>query len=264
VHAQVPILIQPKLAINAPGDIYEREADQVADKVMKMPEAMLPVTAVNPSASLHPSSAIQPHRIECDRSGGPRRMEKEKVESNTPTEITNAVIQRKPRDVGESNKPSLKEKDKKAELEFHSTIAFNTANSGPSSIGPTKEGFTFLQMQWTVWNSGWETAPEHVDRVTLYKADRCSGCRDDKDDILSMNVTVPPTAPITQPGGSGFRYEAISPLAGITLRAGHYDTYVDLDVYDEVEEINEDNNTIFTTFYVKPRDKSDPDTAGDE
>ena len=49
-------------------------------------------------------------------------------------------------------------------------------------------------------------------------------------------------------------------MIGMTLRAGHYDVYVDLDVYDEVEEINKDNNTAFMTFYVKPRNKSESDT----
>ena len=48
-------------------------------------------------------------------------------------------------------------------------------------------------------------------------------------------------------------------MVGMTIRAGHYDVYVDLDVYDEVEEINKDNNTIFTTFHVKPSNKSEPD-----
>src|SRR5262249_51869570 len=145
-------------------------------------------------------------------------------------------------------------------LEFHSTIAFNGTNGGSSSTGPSEEGFTFLGMQWTVWNSGWETAPEHIDRVTVYNADRCSGCRDEKDEILRMEVPAPATVPIIQPGEGRFNYEATSPLVGMTILAGHYDVYVDLDVYDEVEELNENNNTIFTTFYVKPRNKPEPDT----
>lgn len=136
------------------------------------------------------------------------------------------------------------DQDRKAELEFHSTISFHT-RSGSSSIGPTKEGFTFLEMHWTVLNSGWVTAPEHEDRVTIYKADRCSGCRDDKDDIFSTVVTAPATEP-------GKKYEAVTALFGMTLRAGHYDAYVDLDIHDEVDEINKDNNTIFTSWYTAP------------
>jgi hypothetical protein len=260
-------VIQPKLKVGEPNNKFEHDADRVADKVMKMPTASPPVIAISTSASVQPSSAIQPDCVECARSGGgcPRCAEKEKIESNTRTETTNAIIQPKPGDVAESNnKTSLKEGDKKAELEFHSTIAFNSTNSGSSSTGPSEEGFAFLEMRWVVWNTGWETAPEHLDRLTIYKADRCSGCRDEKDEIFRTEVTAPSTAPITQPGGGEFKYEGITPTVGMTIQAGHYDVYVDLDVYDEVEEINEDNNTAFTTFYVKPRNKSEPDTEGEE
>ncbi len=41
VHASGPSSIQPKLKINAPGDIFEQEADRVADQVMRMPEPQL-------------------------------------------------------------------------------------------------------------------------------------------------------------------------------------------------------------------------------
>ncbi len=37
VHAPAPIKIQPKLAINTPGDIYEQEADRVSDQLMATP-----------------------------------------------------------------------------------------------------------------------------------------------------------------------------------------------------------------------------------
>lgn len=36
VHAKTPARLQTKLAVNTPGDIYEQEADTVADKVMRM------------------------------------------------------------------------------------------------------------------------------------------------------------------------------------------------------------------------------------
>jgi hypothetical protein len=181
------------------------------------------------------------------------------------SKTTNAVIQRKPRDLSKpTDRLSGKEGNKKAELEFRSTIAFIGANSSSSSTGPSKEGFGALQIKWAVWNTGWEAAPVHVDRMTIYNADRCSGCRDEKDEMLKAEVEAPATIPITQPGDDTYKYESISPMVAMTIRAGHYDVYVDLDVYDEVEEINEDNNTIFTSFYVKPRDKSDPDTEGEE
>jgi hypothetical protein len=36
-------LLQPKLAVSDPGDEYEREADHVADQVMRMPDPALMV-----------------------------------------------------------------------------------------------------------------------------------------------------------------------------------------------------------------------------
>lgn len=41
LHANSRVDIQPKLEVNAPGDIYEQEADRTADKVMGMPESKL-------------------------------------------------------------------------------------------------------------------------------------------------------------------------------------------------------------------------------
>lgn len=146
---------------------------------------------------------------------------------------------------------ALKDDEKKAELEFRSRFSFNT-KSGSSSTGPSEAGFTFLEMQWTVLSSGWQTAPEHVDRFTIYKADRCSGCRDGKDEFFSTEVTAPATAP-------GSKYEAVTAGFGMTLPAGHYDAYVDLDVYDEVDEINKDNNTLFTTWLARPPKNPEPE-----
>src|SRR5215510_13229150 len=40
-HSRAPIGIQPKLMVNTPGDIYEQEADRVADQMMRMPEPQL-------------------------------------------------------------------------------------------------------------------------------------------------------------------------------------------------------------------------------
>jgi hypothetical protein len=70
---------------------------------------------------------------------------------------------------------------------------------------------------------------------------------------MSANMTEPAIESITQPGQS--EYEGFGPIFGTTLHPGFYDVYVDLDVYDEVDEINEDNNTAFMSFYVKPRSK---------
>jgi hypothetical protein len=254
---------QMKRATNKSGDECEQEAERVPKQELAV-SALASMDQGLACPGLPPGSALGQdmegsfgHDF---RSGFQMRAARL---SSTASPST-AVIQRKPGDVSKpTERMPRKEGDKKAELEFHSTIAFNNPNSGSSSTGPSKEGFTVLQIQWVVWNTGFEIAPEHVDRLTIYKADRCSGCRNEQDEIFSAEVTAPATVPITQPGEADFRYTSSSPMVGMTIRAGHYDVYIDLDVYDEVEEINEDNNTIFTSFFVKPRDKSDPDTEED-
>ena len=45
----------------------------------------------------------------------------------------------------------------------------------------------------------------------------------------------------------------------MALSAGNYDVYVELDVRNVVEEINEDNNTAFMSFVVKPG--NEPESA---
>jgi len=41
VHPRGSVSIQPKLAVNAPGDSYEEEAERVSERVMRMPERQL-------------------------------------------------------------------------------------------------------------------------------------------------------------------------------------------------------------------------------
>lgn len=41
VYSRASVKLQPKLAVNTPGDEYEREADRIADQVMRMPEPQL-------------------------------------------------------------------------------------------------------------------------------------------------------------------------------------------------------------------------------
>jgi len=43
--------LQAKLAINGPGDVYEQEADRVADAVMRMPESARPQAPIGQTAS---------------------------------------------------------------------------------------------------------------------------------------------------------------------------------------------------------------------
>jgi outer membrane protein OmpA-like peptidoglycan-associated protein len=44
--------LQTKLAVNQPGDVYEQEADRVADTVMRMTDSSLPQPTVTPAHSL--------------------------------------------------------------------------------------------------------------------------------------------------------------------------------------------------------------------
>jgi hypothetical protein len=41
VSAKAPVKMQPKLAVSTPEDVYEQEADRIADQVMHMPEPQL-------------------------------------------------------------------------------------------------------------------------------------------------------------------------------------------------------------------------------
>lgn len=41
VYAKVPVKTQTKLTVHTPGDVYEQEADRVADHVMRMPDPQL-------------------------------------------------------------------------------------------------------------------------------------------------------------------------------------------------------------------------------
>ena len=46
----------------------------------------------------------------------------------------------------------------------------------------------------------------------------------------------------------------------MSLPAGHYEAFGELDIRHEVDEINEDNNTLFMIFDVKPRNEPKPGT----
>src|SRR5436309_1321404 len=41
IHSTQTAVLQTKLTVNQPGDVYEQEADQVAEQVMRMPEPQL-------------------------------------------------------------------------------------------------------------------------------------------------------------------------------------------------------------------------------
>lgn len=72
VRADAPGGIQRKLTINAPGDVYEQEADRVAEQVMRMPEpghssaAEAPVRAGAENSPTH----VQTKSVQAGDSGG--------------------------------------------------------------------------------------------------------------------------------------------------------------------------------------------------
>lgn len=76
IFSASPLRLQPKLVINQPGDVYEQEADAMADKVMRMPEnsfgdelALKPAVASSQSPSNERKETIQ--RKESNNSSGP-------------------------------------------------------------------------------------------------------------------------------------------------------------------------------------------------
>jgi hypothetical protein len=71
-----PAILQSKLQVNAPGDVYEQEADRVAERVMRMPEPRLQRAVAdlgesparrNPQA---PAAGLQPHRVQASDAEG--------------------------------------------------------------------------------------------------------------------------------------------------------------------------------------------------
>lgn len=63
LHAKVRPEIQPDLTVGAPGDLYEQEADRIADEVLRMPERKPPETNIF-------SAGFPKRRLEEDRDNG--------------------------------------------------------------------------------------------------------------------------------------------------------------------------------------------------
>jgi hypothetical protein len=169
------------------------------------------------------------------------------------------LVQRKASPDAQNNAPDRplaqapKEEYNKPELEFHSALHFNLTLTGFNPTGEPKEG-EFSVIWWHVWNTGWKTAPEHTNRLTIYDANPCSGCREEKDIIFRSEMSAPSIVPGFQAGQSEYESSALIP----TLSVGHYEAYAELDIKNEVEEINEDNNSAFMNFVVRPSDQSEP------
>jgi Domain of unknown function (DUF4157) len=251
VYAKSPIGLQSKLTVNRPGDQCEQEADRVADKVMNIPEALSAVTAMSTSAPVYPSSAIQLHR----------------------TETINPFIQRQP---GISAKPkaqTVKDEYNKAELSYYNTIGLvDRVIPSPDPSQPTRspqpppepeEGRAF-EIGWIVRNTGWKTAPEHQNTLTIYDAKYCAGCRRPEDEVYRIEQSAPSIISVAQLGKEPGKdeYQETFTIGG--LQAGHYEIVAELDSKKEVDEINEDNNVQFMMLNVRPGNKPKPDTGEEE
>jgi len=227
--------LHSKLLVNQPGDEYEQEADRMAQQVMTMPDGLPHRTGMASAGKVRTASVPESaRRTEIDGNA---------VKINSPK-----LIQRKVDDQQAPVRSSSDAKNrKKAELEFHSALHFNRSFSGFNPTSEPEEGGYGI-VWWSVWNTGWVGAPEHTNRLTLYNADLCSGCRNDKDEISRSEILGPAIVTGMEQGKSEYENGVIiGPLP-----AGHYDVYVELDVGKQVEEINEDNNVAFMVFNVRP------------
>ena len=243
--------LQTKLRINEPGDEYEQEADRVADQVMKMADAYPQRFALANSGSARTSSIAERHFVHGEGSAGgvyPDSVRRKEIDDDTLPRANPVLIQRKLDDDEKAPKRESPDvKGRKAELEFHSALHFNRSFSGFNPTSEPEDGGYGI-VWWSVWNTGWASAPEHTNRLTLYNADLCSGCRNDKDEISRSEILGPAIVTGMEPGKSEYENAVIiGPLS-----AGHYDVYVELDVGKQVEEINEDNNVAFMVFNVRP------------
>ena len=142
---------------------------------------------------------------------------------------------------------SQPQKGTKAELEFHSALHFNSTFSGFNPTAEPEEGGYGI-LWWSVWNTGWTRAPEHTNRLTIYNAALCSGCRKQEDEISRHEIPGPSIVSGVEQGKSEYENAVVvGPFA-----AGRYEAFVELDVQKQVDEINENNNTAFLNFNIKP------------
>src|SRR5438309_8354465 len=80
------LFFQPKLTINQPNDVYEQEADAVADKVMRMPD-----NSLSQNAFFQPAiSTIQRKCAECEEEEVESNMQRKEANNNAVD--TNASV----------------------------------------------------------------------------------------------------------------------------------------------------------------------------
>lgn len=89
IHPKAGIRIQTKLTVSTPGDIYEQEADRVADQVMRMPE-----DEVLPGMEMSNGTQGRPvQQMWAEREEGERNIQRKEAAGQTPT-VTPAIAAR--------------------------------------------------------------------------------------------------------------------------------------------------------------------------
>ena len=105
-----------------------------------------------------------------------------------------------------------RKKLEKPDLEFHSALHFNRGFSGFNPTREPEEGESAI-IWWSVWNTGWTTAPEHTNRLTIYDANLCSGCRKEEDEIFRGDIPAPSIVSGEQQGKSEYENAVLVGMA---------------------------------------------------
>jgi hypothetical protein len=87
----LPVMVQPKLKINRPGDKYEREADRVAEIVMRMPDSAANGISTHPEGVQRKCSACSSGKGKCSKCAG----EEEKIQRKPLAHIITPLVQRR-------------------------------------------------------------------------------------------------------------------------------------------------------------------------
>lgn len=81
-----PLSVQPKLEINQPGDVYEQEADAMAEQVMRMKDTAAPATFLKPAAP-----SVQRKCAHCDEEE--KKLHRKEASNAAPATTSAAVTQ---------------------------------------------------------------------------------------------------------------------------------------------------------------------------
>lgn len=77
LHLNTPSKVQPKLTVSTPGDLYEKEADRVADQVMRMPK---------------PHSLRAAYGVDCPKTQGKEpNLDRLQIKSTQETDVESSV-----------------------------------------------------------------------------------------------------------------------------------------------------------------------------